>query len=182
MAKRTSGRASIRQGFAATVALCLFALVAVSVVSPASAGSYQSNGTYQGSPSSAVTALFASYPNGGDGLVAALRALLLSDPTLADDVGYVGARANGAQQQAAADAMAQALIVLTSRGNTYGAGRLVTAAQFSGSSTIQTAVASAVATAVGSTTQQQNSSTQTTCTTTGGNRVSPASPTTTTCQ
>jgi hypothetical protein len=143
---------------------------------PAFAGSYQGNGTYQGTPSSAVTALFAAYPSGGDALVAALRDLLLADPTLADDVAHAGAGSGGAQQQAAADAMAQALIVLTARGNTFGAGRIVTAAQFSGNSAIQTAVSAAVATAVGSNSQQQNQSTPTNCVVTGGSTVSPASP------
>ncbi|MDB5534680.1 MAG: hypothetical protein JWO28_2995 [Hyphomicrobiales bacterium] len=160
---------------AMAAAFCLFGAL------PAFAGSYQSDGTYQGSPSSAVTALFASHPNGDDALVAALRELLLRDPTLADDIAYSGSRANAAQQQAAAAALAQALIVLTARGNTFGAGRIVSAAQFSGNTTIQTAVAAAVATAVGSNTQQQNPSTQANCTRTGGNTVSPASPTTT-CQ
>lgn len=72
--------------------------------------------------------------------------------------------------------MAQALIVLTARGNTFGAGRIVTAAQFSGNSTIQTAVSAAVATAVGSNSHQQNQSAPTNCVVTGGSTVSPASP------
>jgi hypothetical protein len=149
-------------------------------LSMAPAGTYQADGTYQGSPSAAVSQLFAAYPSGGDALVAALRELLLADPTLADDVAYLGARSGGGQQSAAADALAQALIVLTSRGNTFGVGRIVAAAQYSGNITIQTAVNSAVATAVGSTFYAKSG--QTNCTTTGGSTVSPARPPITTCQ
>jgi hypothetical protein len=148
----------------------------------APAGTYQADGAYQGSPSPAVSRLLAAYPSGGDALVAALRELLLADPTLADDVAYLGARSGGGQQLAAADALAQALIVLTSRGNTFGAGRIVTAAQYSGNATIQTAVNAAVATAVGSTFFTDTKSAQANCTTSGSNTVSPARPATTTCQ
>lgn len=150
-------------------------------MSMASAGTYQADGSYQGSPSPAVSRLFAAYPAGGDALVAALRELILSDPTLADDVAFLGGRGAPGQQSAAADALAQALIVLTARGNTFGAGRIVTAAQFSGNTLIQTAVFAAVATAVGSNVYLDTKSAQA-CTTTGGNTVSPARPPTTTCQ
>ena len=161
---------------AMAAAFCLFG------TSPTFAGSYSADGTYQGSPSGVVTALFAAYPTGGDGLVAGLRTLLLGDPALADDIAYLGARSGGSQQQAAADAMAQALIVLTARGNAFGAGKIATAAQYSGNTTIQTAVSAAVATAVGSNSQQQNQSAQANCVVTGGSPVSPTGPTTSTCR
>jgi hypothetical protein len=139
------------------------------------AGTYQGDGTYQGSPSAAVTRVFASYPGGGDALISALRELLLADPSLADDVAYVGARSGEVLKSAAADALAQALIVLTSRGNTFGAGRIVNAAQLSGDSVMQTAVSSAVATAVGSNFYPgANPSTQANC----APPVSPSRPTT----
>lgn len=151
--------------------------------SRASAGSYQSDGAYVGSPSPAVTALFAAFPNGGDGLVAGLRALMIDDPALADDVAFVGAQSNAAQQSAAGDGMAQALITLVGRGNNAGAAHIVSAAQRSGASVIQIAVTNAVGGTIGlNSFQSTNANSGTTCTTTGGT-VSPAGPTaTTTCQ
>lgn len=164
------------------LAAMLAAFCLLGSMSQASAGVYQADGSYQGAPSPAVSRLFAAYPAGGDALAAALRELVLSDPTLADDVAFLGGRGAPGQQSAAADALAQALIVLTSRGNTFGAGRIVAAAQFSGNTLIQTAVFAAVATAVGTNFYQDTKSAQANCTTTGGNTVSPARPATTTCQ
>ncbi|MCF8475958.1 MAG: hypothetical protein K9G60_02950 [Pseudolabrys sp.] len=152
-------------------------------VSRANAGAYQGDGAYVGSPSPAVTALFAAFPNGGDGLVAGLRALMIDDPTLADDVAFVGAQSNAAQQAAAGDGMAQAVIALVGRGNNVGVARIVNAAQRSGASVIQIAVTNAVGGTIGlNSFQSTNANSGTTCTTTGGT-VSPAGPTaTTTCQ
>jgi hypothetical protein len=137
------------------------------------AGSYQSNGTYVGTPSSVVTRLFASHPKGGEGLVNAIRELLINDPTLADDVAYVAARSNLEQQMAAGAGMSQAFKALVNRGDNGAAARIVNAAQQSGSSSVQLAVAGAVGTAVGlSTLAGGNPMTGTSCTT-----VSPASKT-----
>jgi len=122
-------------------ALATLALLASLAIDPAAkAGTFQPDGSYAGTPSAAATALFAANPNGGDGLTAAVRTLLISNPELADDVAYLAARGSPGQQSAAAAGMAQAFIVLTHRGNTNGAARIVSAAQLSGSIIIQTAV------------------------------------------
>lgn len=108
------------------------------------AGSYQATGVYVGTPSPAVTRLFAAFPNGGDGLVAAIRDLLIADPSLADDVAFVASRANEAQKSAAAAGMAQAVIALNLFGNNTGVAMIANAGQMSGDPLIQTAVLSAV--------------------------------------
>lgn len=115
-----------------------------STIPVAQAGSFQADGSYAGAPSAAVAALFAANPNGGDGLVNAIRTLLLANPELADDVAYLASRGSAAQQDAAAAGMAQAFTVLTQRGNATGAARIVSAAQLSGNSIIQTAMIGAV--------------------------------------
>jgi len=146
----------------------------------ATAGSYQGDGTYSGSPSPAVTALFAANPNGGDGLMAALRDLLINNPALADDVAYVGSRSNAEQQSAAAGALAQAFTALVNRGDNGGAARIVSAAQRSGSPVIQAAVTRAVGGTIGANPNlnPNGTTTRSSCTT---QTVSPAGPTTT-CQ
>jgi len=111
---------------------------------PANAGSYQADGTYTGTPAASVTALFAAYPNGGDGLIDAVRELLIANPGLADDVAYLASRAAPGPRADAAAGMAQAFLTLTHRGNTNGAAQIVSAAQLSGSPVLQTAVATAV--------------------------------------
>lgn len=127
---------------AMTAIVTLFALL---VIQPAAqAGSFQADGRYSGTPSAAVAALFAGNPNGGDGLADAVRALLIANPDLADDVAYLASRGTAAQQAAAAAGMAQAFIVLSHRGNTSGATRIVSAAQRSGSPIIQTALTNAL--------------------------------------
>jgi hypothetical protein len=110
----------------------------------ATAGTYQATGVYVGTPSPAVTRLFAAFPNGGDGLVAAIRDLLIADPSLADDVAFVASRANEAQKSAAAAGMAQAIIALNIYGNNAGVAQIASAGQLSGDPLIQTAVLTAV--------------------------------------
>jgi hypothetical protein len=158
--------------------LALFCLVGAA--SLATAGSYQGDGAYTGTPSPAVTALFAAFPNGGDGLMAALRDLLINNPDLADDVAYVGSRSNAEQQSAAGAALAQAFTALINRGDNSGAARIVSAAQRSGSPVIQAAVTSAVGRTIGANPNldQSGTTTRSSCTT---QTVSPAGPTTT-CQ
>jgi len=170
-------------------AFCMLGSVSNSVL----AGSYQAAGQYVGTPSRAVTAAFAAYPNGGDGLVAALLALVLSDSTLADDIAWVASRprppASDGQQSAAAAALAQAFIILTNRGDTTGAGRITIASTFSGNPVLQTAVLAAVGATQGSNPYQGSNPSTTggaNCKTTtipGDNTMSPVKPskTTTTC-
>jgi hypothetical protein len=134
--------------------LALFLLFGA--VQAAVAGSYQGDGTYTGTPSPAVTALFAAYPNGGDGLMGALRDLLLSNPSLADDVTYVAARSNPAQQSAAAAGLAQAYTALINRGDSNGAGRIVSAAYQSAVPTIQAALTRAIGGTIGANSYQQS--------------------------
>jgi len=110
----------------------------------AQAGTFQADGSFAGAPSGAVVALFAANPNGGDGLVDAIRTLLTANPELADDVAYVASRGTAAQQAAAGAGMAQAFTVLTQRGNAHGASRMVSAAQLSGNPLIQAAMVGAV--------------------------------------
>ena len=162
----------------------LVAMIAVAclfgALRPATAGTYQPGGGYAGTPSPAVTALFAAYPDGGDGLVSAIRQLIIQDSTLADDVAYVGSRGNFGQQSAAGAGLSQALTVLVNRGDNLGARRIANAAQQSGSPTIRTAVLTAIGTHV-FITYQNNSSADQKCTTTSNNQVSPAQPSST-CQ
>lgn len=150
--------------------LALFCLFGAVTVAPA--GSYQSDGTYTGTPSPTVTALFAANPNGGDALMTAIRDLLISNPGLADDVAFVASRANAAQQSAAAAGMAQAYTALINRGDSNGAARIVTAAQLSGSPVLQTAVTRAIGSTIGANTYQFGGTTQTGCSRSG--TVSPA--------
>lgn len=110
----------------------------------AGAGTYQATGVYVGTPSPAVTRIFAAFPNGGDGLVAAIRDLLIADPSLADDVAFVASRANEAQKAAAAAGMAQAVIALNLFGNNTGVAMIANAAQLSGDPLLQTTVLAAV--------------------------------------
>jgi hypothetical protein len=145
--------------------LALFCLFGGLTAAPA--GSYQSDGTYTGTPSPAVTALFAANPNGGDALMAAIRDLLISNPGLADDVAFVASRANAAQRFAAAAGMAQAYTALINRGDSNGAGRIVTAAQLSGSPVLQAAVTRAVGSTIGANTYQFGGTTQTGCSRSG---------------
>lgn len=112
-------------------------------VSMAAAGAYQGAGAYVGTPSPAVTRMFAAFPNGGDGLMAAIREILINDPTLADDVAFVASRGNAAQQDAAAAGMAQAVITLNSRGNNAGGALIASAVQSSGNAVLQTVVLAA---------------------------------------
>lgn len=160
------------------------AFCVLGIASAAKAGSYQPDGTYAGTPSAAVTALFASFPNGGDGLAAAIRQLVINDPALADDVAFVGSQSNFLQQSAAGAGLAQAFTILVTRGDNRGAARIVNAAQRSGAPPIQTAVANVVGTTIGfNTVQGNNPNTGANCTTTpADNTVSPAKPATTTCQ
>jgi hypothetical protein len=125
---------------AIVAAFCLFG-----AASGATAGAYVSAGTYTGTPSPIVSRLFAAFPNGGDGLIAALRELLINNPELADDVAYLGVRGGNGQEQAAAAALSQAVTILVNRGNNGGATRITTAARLSGSVTIQTAVSNSIA-------------------------------------
>lgn len=111
---------------------------------PAKAGTYQADGTYAGTPSASVTALFAAYPNGGDGLVGAIRSLLIANPELADDVAYLASRASPVVRADAAAGMSQAFIALNNSGNANGAARIVSAAQRSNDAVIQTALTNAV--------------------------------------
>lgn len=150
--------------------LALFCLFGAVTTAPA--GSYQGDGAYAGTPSPAVTALFAANPNGGDALMAAIRNLVISNPALADDVAYVASRANAAQQSAAAAGMAQAYTALINRGDSNGAARIVTAAQQSGSPVLQTAVTRAVGVTIGANTYQHGGTTQTGCSQSG--TISPA--------
>lgn len=110
----------------------------------ASAGSYQADGAYSGTPAASVAALFNAFPNGGDGLVNGIRDLLTANPALADDVAYLATRGAANQRNDAAAGMAQAFLTLAHRGNTNGAAQIVNAAQLSGNPVIQTAMAAAV--------------------------------------
>lgn len=160
----------------ATLMIAIAAQTGFLMMTPmAQAGSYQSNGTYAGTPSPAVAGLFAAFPNGGDGLSDGIRTLLLANPELADDIAYLASQGSVAQQSAAATGMAQAFLVLTQRGNTAGASLLVGAAQRSGISTIQNALNAAVGTSTVYAGQSGNPVTgQANCRT----PVSPAAPTT----
>ncbi|MBI1203309.1 MAG: hypothetical protein GC182_12425 [Rhodopseudomonas sp.] len=163
--------------FAAIVtACCLFG-----ALPSANAGSYVGVGNYSGTPSPAVARLFAAYPNGGAGLIAAIRELLLSYPSLADDVAFLGTQGNSGQEQAASAGLSQAVTILVNRGDNGGASRITNAARSSGSTTIQTAVATAIAATVSFNTFQSNNpnkETNANCTT---STVSAAQPVTT-CQ
>ena len=150
---------------------CLFG-----AMSAATAGSYQGNGIYAGTPSPAVTAMFAAYPNGGDALVAAIRDLLIANPALADDVAYVGSGGNAGQQLAAGAGLAQAYTVLINRGDNDGAGRIVGVAQQSTSPTIQTAVTRAIGSTIGANSYQYNGTTITS--TNCSQPISPSQPST----
>jgi len=125
------------------IVLLLVAFCALSMATRADAGSYQGAGNYVGTPSSAVTALFNQFPNGGDGLVAAIRDLLIANPGLADDVAFVAGQSSPAQQDAAGAGMGQAYIALSGQGNTSGMGSISTASQFSGNAVLATAVTTA---------------------------------------
>lgn len=138
------------------------------------AGSYQGDGTYTGAPSPAVTALFAAFPDGGDGLVNAIRDLLIANPNLADDVAFVASRGTAAQQLAAGAGMAQAYTALINRGDNGSAVRIVSAAQQSGSPAIQTAMTRAVGATVGANTYQQGGTTRTNTSCTPSGTISPA--------
>lgn len=159
------------------------AFVLFGAMSTASAGAYVGVGNYTGTPNAAVVNLFAANPNGGDALIAAIRQLLIDNPSLADDVAYLGTQGNSAQEQAAAAGLSQAVSILVNRGDNGGAGRIATAARLSGSTTIQTVVASAIAATVSFNTFQSsnpNKETNANCTTTTST-VSAAQPVTT-CQ
>lgn len=156
---------------ALVVALCAFG-----AVSRVNAGSYQGTGNYVGSPSSQVTAIFAAFPGGGEGLTDAIRELLINNPGLADDVAYVASNANPDQQQAAAFGMAQAVLTLLARGNNSGASAIVTAATFSGNATLATVVSSAVATSGGAGNLYAQGTNGNPATTTSCTTVSPTSP------
>ena len=117
-------------------ALCLTG----GVISKGFAGSYQGAGNYVGSPSPQVTAIFAAFPAGGEGLTNAIRELLINNPGLADDVAFVASNAGPAQQIAAANGMAQAVMVLLARGNSSGGTAIVTAATSSGNAVLSTIV------------------------------------------
>jgi hypothetical protein len=149
-------------------AFCMLAPATV-----ASAGTYQDNGTYTGIPSPSVTRLFAAFPNGGDGLVNAIRELLINNPTLADDVAFVASRGNAAQQDAAAAGLAQAIIVFALRGDRVDVAVISRAAQLSGNLVLQTAVLAALggANSPANLYQSNNPSALTNCKT-----VSPAQP------
>lgn len=124
----------------ATLALfCCFA-----APQAASAGTYQPDGSYSGSPAPSVVAVFNAFPNGGEGLLNAVRELLIANPELADDVAYLATQGAPGQRADAAAGMAQAFLTLSHSGNTNGAARIVSAAQLSGNPVIQTAVAGVV--------------------------------------
>ena len=82
-----------------------FLLVAVG----AEAGSYNSSGTYVGTPSAQISALFSQYPNGGAALRAAIAQAVEADPTLADDVVFLASSASASQQNAAGAGLGDAL-------------------------------------------------------------------------
>ena len=152
-------------------ALCL----AGAGVSKSHAGSYQGTGNYVGSPSPQVTAIFAAFPGGGPGLTDAIRSLLLLNPDLADDVAFVASSASAAQQQAAANGMAEAVITFMARGNSSAASAIITAATSSGNATVALIVSNAVASGNGGDhlyTQEANGNPVTTSCTT----VSPTAP------
>jgi hypothetical protein len=127
----------------------IFAFVAifcVAIVSlRANAGQYAGPGNYVGTPSSQVTAAFAAFPNGGQGLTDAIRELLLANPNLADDVAFVAGNGNPAQQLAAANGMAQAVTTFLARGDSNAGGEIVRAATLSGNTTVALIVSNAVA-------------------------------------
>ena len=163
--------------FAAIVTACCLFGAPPSVT----AGTYVGAGSYSGTPSPVVARLFAAFPNGGDDLAAAIRELLINDPSLADDVAYLATRGNNAQEQAASAGLSQAVTILVNRGDNGGASRITIAARLSGSPTLQTAVASAIAATVSFNTFQSNNpnkETHANCTT---STVSAAQPVTT-CQ
>jgi len=122
------------------------AILCVAIVSPrADAGQYAGTGNYVGSPSPQVTAAFAAFPNGGEGLTDAVRELLLANPDLADDVAFVASRGNPAQQLAAASGMAEAVTTFMARGNSSAGGEIVRAATLSGNATLALVVSNALA-------------------------------------
>jgi hypothetical protein len=115
----------------------------------ANAGQYVAPGQYVGQPSPVVVALFSQSPDGGDGLVNAIRELLINNPALADDVAYVASRGTVAQQVAAAIGMVQAFQVFIARGNGSAAAIIARAGQDSTSPIIQTQILSAAGTTNG---------------------------------
>jgi hypothetical protein len=124
------------------LAICAVACV-VAAPTLAGAGSYSASGTYVGSPSSAVSSLFAQFPGGGQGLADAVAQLLTGNPALADDVAFVATSSGNAVQQTAAGAgMSAAETALKAAGNSSGASRIGVAAQSSGNA-ILVAAASA---------------------------------------
>jgi hypothetical protein len=145
MTRQEPARSGAGRGMTRIALIAMLALIGSLVAQPAAqAGSFQADGSYSGTPSATVAALFAANTNGGDGLVDAVRTLLLANPELADDVAYLASRAPPAQQAAAAAGMAQAFIVLTQRGDSPGAARIVSAAQRSGNAVIQTVLTNAL--------------------------------------
>ncbi len=161
----------------------LFAAFYMVAMAPqhAVAGTYQGAENYVGTPAPAAVRLFAAFPNGGDGLAAAIRELLINNPTLADDVAYLASRGSPGQLAAAAAGMAEAASVLLARGNTSGAALIVTAAQSSGNATLALVVMNAVASSSGGGqlyTSATNSNPATTTATVTCTTVSPAGPAT----
>ena len=153
--------------------VALVAVLCLAAVAPkAYAGQYVAPGQYTGSPSPQVTAIFAAFPNGGQGLTDAIRELLINDPGLADDVAFVASNSNPSQQLAAANGMAQAAVVLASRGNTTAMAAIVTAAQSSGNAVLASVVTTAQiavggsANLYGSQTNSNPNATTISCTTT----------------
>ncbi len=122
--------------------VCAAAFVLLGIVGaslPAMAGRYLSNGTYTGTPRPAVAALFARFPNGGQGLTDAITQLLIGNASLAADVVFVASKGNTAQQLAAGTGMGQAQAALSATGNPGAAALIGQAGLFGGNSTIQSA-------------------------------------------
>lgn len=165
----------MRKLFAGLLAgICLLG----AVPNMANAGQYVAPGQYVGQPSPVVVALFAQFPDGGDGLINAVRQLLINNPGLADDVAFVASRGTVAQQLAAGIGMAQAFQVFIARGNGSIAAAIATAAQNSGSPIIQTQIASAAGTSNGGGTLYGGRSVNSNANTITCNTVSPTNPNT----
>jgi hypothetical protein len=156
----------------------------------AEAGTYR-DGSYIGRPSTVVTGLYAQFPQGGEALAEAIAALLIDNPSLADDVAYVAVTsANTSQQAAAGVGMAQAASTLADSQISAAAGLIARAAADSGSPALAQAAAASNAAAAGGVAASlylptNNATTvsagQNCVTIPGDNTVSPATPPTTVC-
>ncbi|TDX62148.1 hypothetical protein EDE12_11154 [Methylosinus sp. sav-2] len=117
--------------FAATVLLCG---TTATIAAPDHNGGHRNRpqGTTSQQPiDSRVSAIFSKYPDGGEQMTAELKALVTTNPELADDVTAASKNATLDQKVAAGKALAQAEQALKDSGNMAGANKVKRAADAS---------------------------------------------------